>query len=157
MDQSKLEKVLRVYNPDCRYLQEAKLDFPRGEGKFRIPKPYYVEGTGHFNAVEMMICYNQLAYGMLSEFGGRGLIKELGKIPFEQFLGWQLENCFIVGMDEVKFKRAIDTSKQIQGNIELKRVRKVGDLYVFNTSYDFENGRAKGNIDLALFTGVMEK
>ena len=33
-----------------------------GKGRFSIPESCYIDSTGHFNAVEFNICYNQLAY-----------------------------------------------------------------------------------------------
>jgi len=152
IEDSKLEGVLRVYNPNCRYLREAEVDFPKGKGVFRIPNPYYVDSTGHFNAVEMMICYNQLAYTMFARFGEEGKIPELGIIPFEKFLKWQLGNCFIVGMDKIKFRKPINSSGDFSGEIELHRVKRVGDLYIFKTTYDFDSGKAFGSVDLALVT-----
>ncbi|MGW6540873.1 FcoT family thioesterase [Streptomyces sp. NPDC055051] len=37
-----------------------------GSGMFTIPEPCYIDDTGHFNAVEFNICYNQLAYYTLA-------------------------------------------------------------------------------------------
>ena len=32
------------------------------KGRFSIPDSCYIDDTGHFNAVEFNICFNQLAY-----------------------------------------------------------------------------------------------
>ena len=153
IDQSRLEKILEVYFPNCRYLLEAELDFPKGNGRFRILSSCYMKNTGHFNAAEAIMCYNQLAYALLAEAGEQSLLEGLGKIPFEQFLEWQLGNCFIVGMDNIKFKKQINPSEEFYGEIALNKAKKLGRLYIFKTSYDFEGGKATGDIELALVVG----
>src|SRR5690348_5245638 len=75
-----LENVLAPYKPHCRYLQRAhvvsgseRAGLPASKGTevsahgdFAIPESCYIADTGHFNAVEFNICYNQLAYTLLA-------------------------------------------------------------------------------------------
>ncbi len=152
VEQSNLENIIRMYVPECRYLVSAELDFPIAKGLFKIPTSFYVSDTGHFNAVELIICYNQLAYVLFAEYIKVGLIKEFREFPFEKFKQSKLaSNCFIVGMNNVKFRRPINP-REFRGNIKVVEVisKKNNSLYFLKTEYDFENGKQTGEIDLAL-------
>src|SRR5882724_11344285 len=71
--------ILKPYRPHARYLRSAQITHFRDKaaegiaankglvtaaGRFSIPESCYIDDTGHFNAVEFNICYNQLAYVM---------------------------------------------------------------------------------------------
>src|SRR4051794_18927348 len=75
-----LERLLAPYKPGCRYLLEATLGYPTdgrapfpddpsswvaARGRFAIPSSCYVDATGHLNAVEFNIAYDQLCYAAL--------------------------------------------------------------------------------------------
>lgn len=74
-----LARVLEPYRQDCRYLLSAQLQSPRRapaaispeplvalEATCHIPSSCYIDDTGHFNAVELNITYNQLLYTALA-------------------------------------------------------------------------------------------
>jgi len=152
IEQYNLEYILGMYVPECRYLINAELEFPVGKGLFRIPKSFYAKATGHFNAVELIICYNQLAYVMFAEFIMHGLIPEFSGSSFEEFKRFRLlTNSFIVGMNNVKFRRPIDP-REFKGQIRLEKVitKRNNSLYFLKTEYNFEDGKQTGNIDLAV-------
>lgn len=48
----------------CIYLKSAEIDTTtlRSTGTFGFKESCYIDDTGHFNAVEFTICYNQLMY-----------------------------------------------------------------------------------------------
>ena len=69
--------ILKPYRPRATYLRSAEItqfseealedsasdvSLVTGAGRFSIPESCYIDDTGHFNAVEFNICYNQLAY-----------------------------------------------------------------------------------------------
>lgn len=61
-----LTRVLACYKPHCRYLTTLTVDCNQGTGTFAIPASCYIDDTGHLNAVEVNICYNQLLYAMIA-------------------------------------------------------------------------------------------
>ncbi|WP_405160827.1 FcoT family thioesterase [Nocardia sp. NBC_01499] len=65
-DEQLMADVLRCYKPHCRYLRRLAVDTEglrvTGTGMFEIPESCYIDATGHLNAVEMNICYNQIMY-----------------------------------------------------------------------------------------------
>jgi hypothetical protein len=147
-----LDAVLEPYNPSARYLKSAELEYPTITGVFEISQPCYVEDTGHFNAVDLLICYNQLTYAGFAEAGQAGIIPELGIITLEEFRALQLQNMLIVHVDKMRFKEPVSTSNQIHGTVKVEKVipGRMNLPYFFKTAYNFENGKATGEIDLAL-------
>ncbi len=145
-----LGRVLGIYKPEWRYLKEAALTSPTSmEGLFEIPNSGYVEDTGHFNAVELFVCYNQLAYAFLDEASLRGYIDEPNstQLNIEEIKRMQLEKCLIGSADNIKFRNIINPRK-FSGVISIDRVKKSCSKTIYRTSYDFENGSATGRITL---------
>src|ERR1041384_5399948 len=86
-DDGLLAEVMRVYLPHCRYLKSAELAATpelTAIGRFEIGDSCYIDDTGHFNAVEFNICYNQLAYYLIAKTVQEGLLPA--------FQGWNLDD-----------------------------------------------------------------
>jgi hypothetical protein len=143
-----LETILSPYKGDCRYLTRVSLEYPQSYGDYCVRASPYIQDTGHLNGADLLICFNQLAYVMLGAAGEQGLLPELGVVPLEQFRMRQLQNSFIVGMDNVRYRKPIAPG-MFSGRISVLNTRRSGGLYVLKTAYDFENGSATGNVDLA--------
>ncbi|NQU79346.1 hypothetical protein HQ545_06285 [Candidatus Woesearchaeota archaeon] len=152
VNRATIDTVLEAYRPESRYLVASELEYPEITGQFRIKSSFYAfEETGHLNAVDLFLCYNQLSYVLLAESGRMGLIEKLRLFPIEQFKQHQLSDCLIVGMTDVRFKRPIP-SDEFEGHIRLVKttVKSAKGLYFFRTTYDFGHGAATGTVDLAL-------
>lgn len=145
--QETIDSILEIYNPDCRYLKNAELDFPIARGRFSIPSSFYIEDTGHFNAVELLICYNQLAYSFFAEAGRLGLMKEVGVVPLDKFRENQLGKYLIAKTNKMKFRREINP-REFEGAMELRDVKRMKNNLFFRTNFDFNNGSASGEITL---------
>ncbi|HEU5356833.1 MAG TPA: FcoT family thioesterase [Actinocrinis sp.] len=103
-DADLLSQVMAVYKPECRYLLSA--GFERcGEpsqggrvsvrGRFRIPESCYIADTGHFNAVEFNICYNQMIYFTIAKAVKEAAMWPLAQWNLAQFYHHQLPDMFI--------------------------------------------------------------
>lgn len=84
-----LGRVLEPYSyKGCRYLLDARYrataDSVLAYGNFRINESAYIRSTGHFNAVELILCFNQLAY---SAFAPAVLNEEIAALR-----GWSIED-----------------------------------------------------------------
>ena len=118
------ERVLRPYLPVSRYVRRARLERPmhsalprsnapaswlRLDADCTIQAPCYIESTGHFNAVELNITYNQMLYLCLAESMRLGLF---GKPAWslEQFFQAQLPNVLITDY-QAKFRRPMTSAK----------------------------------------------
>ena len=148
-DRTTIDSALDAYKPEFRYLQEAELKFPEIKGKFSIPKSGYIQDTGHLNAAELLICYNQLAYTFIAEAGRRELIPELGALSERKFKEYQLNNMLIFGINNARFRKPIKP-RDFEGKIVLDKTRRNGKNLFFRTNYDFGQGSFTGEVDLAL-------
>ncbi len=150
---STLDAVLEpYYKPQAQYLKSAELEYPAITGVFEISQPCYVEDTGHFNAVDLLICYNQLSYAGFAEAKQMGIIPELGTVTLEEFKALQLKNMLIAHVDKMRFKEQISTLNQIHGTVKVEKVipGRMNLPYFFKTTYNSENGKATGEIGLAI-------
>jgi len=144
--QARLDRILGVYKPECRYLKETELIHPRFmHGRFEIPSSAYIENIGHLNATELFICYNQLAYAFLDE---RSLIQDevsCQDMDISELREMQLHKCLICSADKIRFNREID-SRSFEGHIEVKNIRLNKGNTFYKTSYYFGDGAATGDI-----------
>ncbi|BBY98957.1 FcoT family thioesterase [Mycolicibacterium fallax] len=86
-----LTRVLEPYShKGCRYLRTASYKATETSmfslGTFAIAESSYIRSTGHFNAAEMMVCFNQIAYSAFAP----AILNE--QIP--PFRGWSIEDYF---------------------------------------------------------------
>lgn len=105
-DEALLERVLRVYKPHCRYLKSATVTVkgdPQDEdgqaslrGLLHIPESCYIDDTGHFNAVEFNICFNQMIYFILAKSIKERAFRVFADWTIDDFWERQLPDMFIV-------------------------------------------------------------
>jgi hypothetical protein len=115
------DEVLHVYHPHCRYLLQAEVGYGVPavlRAEFEIDESCYIADTGHFNAVEFNICYNQMLYYLVAK-----LTKE-GAGPFgvwspDDFRVRQLPDFLIVDFQS-RFRRAI-RGRRFRGELRLER------------------------------------
>jgi len=150
-----MDSVLEVYFPQCRYLKSVNFHYPEIRGEFGISSSCYIKSTGHFNAVEAIICYNQLAYTFFAH-GIDERVEELMKLEtlsFEDFSrNRQLPDSYIVDIRHLKFRKPINSSK-FYGDMKLNKASKVGSSAAFFLTginfWDDGNGKASGEFLLA--------
>lgn len=105
-----LVKVLEPYAyKGCRYLQDASYkateDSVLAYGNFSINEPAYIRSTGHFNAVELIMCFNQLAY---SAFAPAILNEEIPVLR-----GWSIADYFDLQLPSMLIKNTASRFKSI--------------------------------------------
>ncbi|OYN76039.1 FcoT family thioesterase [Mycolicibacterium sphagni] len=151
-------KVLEPYSyKGCRYLLDAEYrateDSVLAFGNFCIPESAYIRSTGHFNAVELLLCFNQLAYTAFAP----AILKE--EIPV--LVGWSIEDYFdyqlpsmLIKTTSSRFKRPINAHK-FSARLLCKdfevvdrswRYLKVPCTIEF---WDSDGGAASGEVELA--------
>ncbi|CAM4312425.1 FcoT-like thioesterase domain protein [Mycobacterium basiliense] len=110
-----LTKVLEPYSyKGCRYLIDAEskatADSVLAYGNFRIGESAYIRSTGHFNAVELILCFNQLAYSAFAPAVANKDIPALRGWSLEDYFRLQLSSMFIRNASS-RFKRPINPGK----------------------------------------------
>jgi hypothetical protein len=105
------ERVLAPYREHCRYLRSVEVcpgaDSVSATGEFAVGESYYIDSTGHFNAVEYNICYNQAAYYLLAQVARHRLLPVFENWTLDDFWQRQLADVLIVEYS-VTFSRQID-------------------------------------------------
>jgi hypothetical protein len=126
--------ILQPYRIDCRFLKHAVISYPpqtsadylvRGIGEFSVPGPWYIKDTGHFNAVDSVICFNQLGYvtlasGILSGHLVGNSLPSTG----ESFKKRMLPDMLIIKISS-KFLRPIK-SNLFTGSFEIRKLKNQG-------------------------------
>jgi len=165
--------MLSPYRPNARYLKSAQITrfvdasappekaargtgLMTGIGRFAIAESCYIDATGHFNAVEFNICYNQLAYAVFGKCIQAGILHRIrhdkvDAISFPEFKRHQLPSMLIVAIEGVRFFKELK-SDSFRGQLTLDRAVPVGKAWFFFTTIAFsdaEGVKAKGSVVLA--------
>ncbi|MBW1597478.1 FcoT family thioesterase [Streptomyces sp. JJ38] len=157
-----LTRVLRPYKPGCAYLRSAEVTVS-GDGRlavhgtFSIPESCYIDDTGHLNAVEVNIAYNQMMYYAVAKSVKERLLPEFGDWTLEDYWRHQLPDILIVRFHST-FRRPV-SPRDFTGSMEFtgfSRPRRTADarpMVLADTAFryaDAAGGRCDGEVRLAL-------
>lgn len=125
-----------------------------GTGRFCIPEPCYIDETGHFNAAEFVICYNQLMYYTLAAAVRDGLSSHFAHWTLDEYWAKQLPDVLITSLDS-KFSRPIASAGftgefTIAAAQERTTSRRILFLDTTIGFSDDQGGCAEGNVRLAV-------
>jgi hypothetical protein len=125
-----------------------------GVGEFSIDRSCYIENTGHFNAVEFTISYNQLVYYTLAVAIRDRLIPELADWSMDDYWARQLPSVLISRFSS-RHRRPIDsrsyTAELTIGEVTFRNRSR--PLYALQTGVEFADaagGSAVGDIEIVL-------
>ena len=166
IDPGLLNRFIEPYKEHCKYLKKAQFQYPespdRGRwfvrGEFSIPESCYIADTGHFNAVEFNICFNQICYVAIAYLIQNNLAEAMEGWDLEKYKRRQLSDCLIVKYSSA-FKKPID-AKNFQGTLSINKCSARGNLIMIKTScafYDRHDGWAQGDITIAILNGKPQK
>jgi hypothetical protein len=158
-DSELLSEVLRPYaKPKTQYLKSATVTAADGlasaEGQFAIPYPCYIDDTGHLNAVEVIICFNQLMYYLIAKSVQQRSVPAFDAWSMDDYWAKQLPDM-LIGNFESTFRRPIDSSS-FSGEVsfasftERNRSRPVQLVQMPWRFWDAEGGLAHGEVRMAL-------
>jgi len=177
-----LARILRPYQPTGTvYLRSAtvtdtclsKAAAPTRplfsvSGGFSIGCSCYIQDTGHFNAVEFLICYNQLAYSAFGYLIQSGVFRSgaptrlprecgelLSRISMDRFLDQQLSSMLILKCT-TRFREPIN-AKSFTGELSVNRITYHKGAFLAETRCVFTapaGGRAEGDVLLAYLASI---
>ncbi|ONK10104.1 FcoT family thioesterase [Streptomyces sp. MP131-18] len=164
-DKVLLDSVLAVYKPHCRYLRETSVTVKgdpqdkggliRLRGDFRIPESCYIKDTGHFNAVEFNICFNQMIYFIMAKSLKERVLRAFDSWTMEDFWARQLPDMFIVDFSS-SFRDAM-RGRRFWGELDIVRAVNReggnGQLIIIDTLCRYgetETAACHGKVRLAL-------
>ncbi len=128
-----------------------------GAAELSIEESCYIDDTGHLNAVEVMIGYNQMLYYVIAKAVREGLGPVFSGWTMEDYWRRQLPGILITKVTS-EFRRPIDP-RNYHGEFELtgvahRRLRpESAPLTALETSFrywDDHNGRASGQVAVAI-------
>lgn len=162
INQNLLNRFIEPYKEHCKYLQKAQFQYPESDnrgrwfiqGEFSIPESCYIADTGHFNAVEFNICFNQLCYVMVAHLIQKNIAEAMEGWDLETYKRRQLSDFLIVKFKSA-FKKPID-ARNFRGTILMSKCSARGDLIMMKTScafYDRHEGWAEGDVTIAVLNG----
>jgi len=165
-------EILKPYRSNAKYLKSAqitqvseeaqqdaasKVSLVTGVGRFSIPESCYIDDTGHFNAVEFNICFNQLAYVVFGKCVEAGLLQQVWPVSanylssFTEYKRHQLPAMLIVRVDGVRFFKPMK-SNDFRAELSIDRMTMLGPAgfcFTTITFSDCEGVKAKGCVVLA--------
>ena len=159
-DTELLARVLRPYRANCVYLKSAEVGADSGivtaRCAFAVPESCYIDDTGHLNAVEVTIGYNQMMYYTVAKAVKEGLLDAFAGWTLDDFWKHQLPDILIARFGG-RFRRPID-ARAFFGEIRFRSVERRSPgggspLIVADTSYrywDTAGGRCDGDVTLAI-------
>lgn len=137
-----------------RAAAERRGDSVFGTGDFGFQQSCYIEETGHFNAVEFIISYNQLIYYTLAASVRDGLIPQLSNWDLADYWQRQLPSVLISKM-ATRFRQPIN-SRSYRGVLTITDIEfreRSRPMIALQTNVEFsddEIGSALGDVEIAL-------
>jgi len=158
-DVALLTRTMAPYaGKDTIYLKRATVecrgDNIVGTGDFGFQQSCYIEETGHFNAVEFIISYNQLIYYTLAASVRDGLIPQLSNWDLTDYWARQLPSVLISKI-ATRFRQPIN-SRAYRGMLTITDIEfreRSRPLIALQTAVEFSDdgiGSALGDIEIAL-------
>ena len=157
IDEDLLKRVLQPYKQHCRYLKMAVVEREptvgslRARGEFSIPESCYIADTGHFNAVEFNICYNQLTYCLLAAAIQHNLLDPLCRWDLAEFSRRQLSDFLIVQFSS-SFRSPL-IARSFEGTVGIKKVltrQTTIFMKTVCTFHDLCGGKSEGEATIAI-------
>jgi hypothetical protein len=153
-----LSQVLEPYScKGCRYLIDAEYkstgDSVIAYGNFTIGDSAYIRSTGHFNAVELMICFNQLAYSAFAPTILNGQLPIVDGYSINDFFENQLP-AMLIKSQSSRFRKMINAQKfsarLVCQNFQIiERSLRYLLIPCAIEFWDEEGGAASGEVELA--------
>ncbi|SLC90481.1 FcoT family thioesterase [Mycobacteroides abscessus] len=159
MSEAMLSRVLEPYSyKGCRYLNDAEYgitsDAVHAQGNFAIDESAYIRSTGHFNAVELVLCFNQLAYCAFAQ----GVVND----DIWAFRGWSIDDycenqlaSMLIKSTSSRFRRLVNP-RQFSARLQARDFHIVDCSWrylQFHSTIEFwdqDGGSAAGEFDIAV-------
>lgn len=158
-DVALLDRTMSPYaSKGTIYLKNATVerrgDIVVGAGDLGFQQSCYIEETGHFNAVEFIISYNQLIYYTLAASVRDGLLPQMSNWDLADYWERQLPSVLISKM-ATRFRQPIN-SRNYRGLLTITDIEfreRSRPLIALQTTVEFSDdgiGSALGDIEIAL-------
>lgn len=141
-----INKALVTYiAKNTRYITHAKVSKKDNiitlKAQFTINESCYLSpGSGHFNAVEAIMCFNQMIYVALLGGIEQKMFDFYQGITPDEF-NLHRRKVYLLEFDKIKFKKQID-NHSFNGFLNIEPLHKVGDKIYIRCSFGYGNDEA---------------
>ncbi|SAK92192.1 FcoT-like thioesterase domain protein [Caballeronia temeraria] len=141
------DSILEPYKQECVYIKEAFRDVTQDKSLVTIaevcvPVTFYGSETGHFNAVESLLCLNQLAFLAIAELivddEPHELRKSIRTTSIHVFKEHVLTRTFITSV-RMQYRRTLD-GKNTFMRLAFTAARKRAGLIFLASEFAFIDG-----------------
>jgi hypothetical protein len=149
-----LAEVLSCYKPHCRYLTDLTVDGRLATGAFAIPESCYIDDTGHLNAVEANISYNQLLYATIATMVAERSEPAFATWTMAELWRRRLSDVLIARIAS-EFRRPIEPGS-FHGELAVDRLITLHGCVSVDTTFRFwdqHGGAASGSARVAIVDG----
>jgi hypothetical protein len=125
-------------------------------GRFSIPESCYIADTGHFNAVEFNICFNQLAYTIVAACIENRILPVFDHLSLSEYHSRQLGHFFITTLKS-RFRSQIN-ARDFEGTLYARHMTTYSGTVFFQTTCEFKDdhtGSARGEVTLAMLNAAI--
>ncbi|WP_312870979.1 (2E)-enoyl-ACP glycyltransferase [Streptomyces lonarensis] len=160
-DHGLLEQVLRPYKRRCLYVESAQVEVEAQgaltvRSRLSIPESWYIDDTGHLNAVEVNICYNQMMYFLVAKAVKEDLHPALAEWTLDDFWQRQLPDI-VIARFAGNFRRPVD-ARRFTGELTIEKIERKtpgrgAPFLLATTSHRYRDeagGRCDGTATLVL-------
>lgn len=149
VDQTIIDRVVSMYHPQFRYLRSLATDGTNGNAVFQLGTTgHLVDPVQHLTAVEADICRDQAGYAAFT-YGVQQGWEGLPRQGIEEFLQKGRENM-LVRKCITEFHRMTTPEGRFDGELHLKRRKKVGCLYLADIAFSLNAGAVGGEVRFIL-------
>ena len=148
IDSSLIKKVLELYKPEYRWLKTASEQYPLFNAIFEVQRgTYSVLPFEHLTNTETELCLNQFAYVSIAHMV-QSSHEKFKKYPLKKFYELQKEGAWVFESNK-RFKKIIDNGKKFHGKLIFKNIKRMKNLLIIKTDFEFENKSYFGTLGLA--------
>ncbi|MDR7009977.1 FcoT family thioesterase [Paraburkholderia strydomiana] len=141
------DSILEPYKQECVYIKEAFRDVTEDKSLVTIaevcvPETFYGSETGHFNAVESLLCLNQLAFLTIADFivdnKPHEFRESIRTTSLQIFKEHVLSRTFITSVG-MQYKRTLD-GQNVFMRLAFTALRKRAGMVFLASEFAFING-----------------
>lgn len=152
------DAILEPYKAECVYIERAFRDISFDHelvafAEVCVPETFYGSQTGHFNAVESLLCLNQIAFLTIADFvtddAPHAFREAIGSADLQSFKENVLTRTFITSV-KTQFRRTLD-GRNVVMRFSFTKMRKHAGMVFMASEFEFTDPQSAPNQAPAFF------
>ncbi|MDR5835827.1 FcoT family thioesterase [Caballeronia sp. LZ034LL] len=152
------DAILEPYKAECVYIERAFRDISFDHelvafAEVCVPETFYGSQTGHFNAVESLLCLNQIAFltiaDLVTDDAPHAFREAIGTADLQSFKENVLTRTFITSV-KTQFRRTLD-GRNVVMRFSFTKMRKHAGMVFMASEFEFTDAQSARNKPPAFF------